>query len=56
MVKKYYMTKMKEDNIMTSQVHNRNDINSCVKEFEQDLIKIKYIRKRKRYVFQLDGG
>ena len=25
-----FMTKMKEVGIMTSQVHNRNDINSCV--------------------------
>ena len=32
-----FMTKMKEAGIMTSQVHNRNDINSCVKEFEESL-------------------
>ena len=32
-----FMEKMKEANIMTSQVHNRNDINSCVKEFEEEL-------------------
>ena len=28
-----FMEKMKEAGIMTSQVHNRNDINSCVKDF-----------------------
>ena len=44
--KNEFMTKMKEANIMTSQVHNRNDINSCVKEFEEELTKIRYIRKR----------
>ena len=32
-----FMTKMKEAGIITSQVHNRNDINSCVKEFEESL-------------------
>ena len=32
--KKYeFMEKMKESGIMTSQVHNRNDINSCVKDY-----------------------
>jgi dTDP-4-amino-4,6-dideoxygalactose transaminase len=32
--KKYeFIEKMKEAGIMTSQVHNRNDINSCVKDF-----------------------
>ena len=36
--KKYeFMTKMKEAGIMTSQVHNRNDINSCVKEYNEVL-------------------
>ena len=35
--KEEFMNKMKEANIMTSQVHNRNDINSCVKEFEEKL-------------------
>jgi len=28
-----FITKMKENGIATSQVHNRNDINSCVKEY-----------------------
>ena len=36
---------MKEDNIMTSQVHNRNDINSCVKEFEEELPKLNILEK-----------
>jgi dTDP-4-amino-4,6-dideoxygalactose transaminase len=31
------MDKMKESNIMTSQVHNRNDINSCVEQFKESL-------------------
>lgn len=32
-----FMNYMKDKNIMTSQVHNRNDINSCVKEFKETL-------------------
>ena len=28
---------MKSNNIMTSQVHNRNDINSCVKDYKEKL-------------------
>ena len=32
-----FMTKMKDKNIMTSQVHNRNDINSCVKKYCEKL-------------------
>jgi dTDP-4-amino-4,6-dideoxygalactose transaminase len=35
--KNVFIDKMKEANIMTSQVHNRNDINSCVKQFEEVL-------------------
>jgi dTDP-4-amino-4,6-dideoxygalactose transaminase len=35
--KQEFMDKMKENGIMTSQVHNRNDINSCVKEFQEIL-------------------
>ena len=35
--KQEFMEKMKEANIMTSQVHNRNNINSCVKEFDETL-------------------
>ncbi len=43
--KQEFMDKMKEANIMTSQVHNRNDINSCVKEFEEILPNIDIIEK-----------
>lgn len=32
-----FITKMKEHGIATSQVHNRNDINTCVKHFECSL-------------------
>jgi dTDP-4-amino-4,6-dideoxygalactose transaminase len=32
-----FMNVMKEAGIMTSQVHNRNDINSCVKDFVEQL-------------------
>jgi dTDP-4-amino-4,6-dideoxygalactose transaminase len=35
--KQEFMNKMKEAGIMTSQVHNRNDTNSCVKDFEEKL-------------------
>ena len=35
--KQQFMEKMKEFNIMTSQVHNRNDINSCVKSYQEML-------------------
>jgi dTDP-4-amino-4,6-dideoxygalactose transaminase len=40
-----FMTKMKEVGIMTSQVHNRNDINSCVKEFEEILPNLDILEK-----------
>jgi UDP-glucose 4,6-dehydratase len=43
--KQEFMDKMKEANIMTSQVHNRNDINTCVKEFEEILPNIDIIEK-----------
>mgnify|MGYP001314034879 CR=1 FL=1 len=43
--KQEFMEKMKEANIMTSQVHNRNDINSCVKEFEEILPNIDILEK-----------
>ena len=43
--KEEFMNKMKEANIMTSQVHNRNDINSCVKEFEEILPNIDILEK-----------
>ena len=43
--KQKFMEKMKEAKIMTSQVHNRNDINSCVKEFEEDLPNLDLLEK-----------
>ena len=36
---------MKEADIMVSQVHNRNDINSCVKEFEEVLPNLDILEK-----------
>lgn len=44
--KKYeFMEKMKEAGIMTSQVHNRNDINSCVKDYKQILPNLDILEK-----------
>ena len=43
--KEEFMEKMKETNIMTSQVHNRNDINSCVKDFVETLSNIDILEK-----------
>ena len=43
--KQEFMDKMKETNIMTSQVHNRNDINSCVKDFVERLPNIDILEK-----------
>lgn len=44
--KKYeFMTYMKSKNIMTSQVHNRNDINSCVKDYVIDLPNLNQFEK-----------
>jgi len=43
--KQEFMKKMKEIGIMTSQVHNRNDINSCVKEFEESLPNLDILEK-----------
>lgn len=43
--KQEFMDKMKEANIMTSQVHNRNDINSCVKDFEESLPQLDILEK-----------
>ena len=43
--KQEFMEKMKEANIMTSQVHNRNDINSCVKEFQEILPNLDILEK-----------
>lgn len=43
--KNEFMTKMKEAGIMTSQVHNRNDINSCVKEYIEQLPNLDIMEK-----------
>ena len=43
--KQEFIEKMKEAGIMTSQVHNRNDINSCVKEFEEALPNLDILEK-----------
>jgi dTDP-4-amino-4,6-dideoxygalactose transaminase len=43
--KQEFMDKMKEVNIMTSQVHNRNDINNCVKDFVETLPNIDILEK-----------
>ena len=43
--KQEFMEKMKEANIMTSQVHNRNDINSCVSDFEEPLPNLDVLEK-----------
>jgi dTDP-4-amino-4,6-dideoxygalactose transaminase len=40
-----FMEKMKEAGIMTSQVHNRNDINSCVKRYSEILPNLDIIEK-----------
>jgi dTDP-4-amino-4,6-dideoxygalactose transaminase len=40
-----FMEKMKEVGIMTSQVHNRNDINSCVKDFVESLPNLDIMEK-----------
>jgi len=43
--KQDFMDKMKKAGIMTSQVHNRNDINSCVKRFEEKLPNLDLLEK-----------
>jgi dTDP-4-amino-4,6-dideoxygalactose transaminase len=43
--KNEFMEKMKEAGIMTSQVHNRNDINSCVKDFVEVLPNLDIMEK-----------
>ena len=43
--KQEFMEKMKEAGIMTSQVHNRNDINSCVKDFQDVLPNLDILEK-----------
>jgi len=40
-----FMNKMKEAGIMTSQVHNRNDINSCVKDYKEELPNLDILEK-----------
>ena len=40
-----FIDKMKLYNIMTSQVHNRNDINTCVSEFKCELPNITELEK-----------
>jgi hypothetical protein len=35
-----FIEKMEEYGIMTSQVHNRNDLNSCVEDFQSKLLNI----------------
>lgn len=43
--KQEFMDKMKEAGIMTSQVHNRNDINSCVEPFQEPLPNLDLLEK-----------
>ena len=43
--KQEFMDKMKEAGIMTSQVHNRNDSNSCVSEFREQLPNLDLLEK-----------
>ncbi len=43
--KQEFMEKMKEAGITTSQVHNRNDINSCVKAFQESLPNLDVLEK-----------
>lgn len=43
--KQEFMDKMKEFGVMTSQVHNRNDINSSVKEFKEELPNLDILEK-----------
>ena len=39
------LNKMKENGIMTSQVHNRNDVNSCVISFKEKLLWIQELEE-----------
>jgi dTDP-4-amino-4,6-dideoxygalactose transaminase len=43
--KQEFMDNMKYAGIMTSQVHNRNDINSCVRNFNEELINLDLFEK-----------
>ena len=40
-----FINKMKEKNIMISQVHQRNDINSCVKQYRENLPNLDQLEK-----------
>jgi dTDP-4-amino-4,6-dideoxygalactose transaminase len=44
--KEKFIEKMKEKGIMTSQVHNRNDLNSCVMDFKCDLPNIAELEQK----------
>ena len=44
--KQDFMKQMKEAGIMTSQVHNRNDINNCVKYFQEELPNLDILEKQ----------
>ena len=41
-----FIEKMKEHNIMTSQVHNRNDLNTCVADYNCELPNITVLEKK----------
>ena len=43
--KQEFMNKMKESGIMTSQVHNRNDVNSCVNDYKETLSNLDILEK-----------
>lgn len=43
--KQDFIDKMKEVGIMVSQVHNRNDINSCVKDYKENLPNLDILEK-----------
>ena len=43
--KEEFINFMKDNNIMTSQVHNRNDINSCVQDYNEELVNLDIIEK-----------
>jgi len=43
--KQEFIDKMKQAGIMTSQVHNRNDVNTCVKDFTETLPNLDLLEK-----------
>ena len=43
--KQEFIEKLKQNGIMASQVHNRNDINSCVEEYVEDLPNLDILEK-----------